>query len=71
MTTQTTFADILEAAEQLPIEDQENLIHILKNRLRDQKRAQLIQDVYEAQQELLQGKCKPVTPEQIMEEILS
>jgi hypothetical protein len=71
MTIQTTFADILEAAEQLPIEDQENLIHILKNRLRDQKRAQLIQDVYEAQQELLQGKCKPVTPEQIMEEILS
>jgi hypothetical protein len=69
--TQATFAEILEAAEQLPLEDQENLIHILKNRLREQKRAELVNDVNEAQQEFAQGQCKPVTPEQIMEEILS
>lgn len=67
----TTFAEILEAAEQLPLEDQENLIHILKNRLREQKRAELVKDVNEAQKEFAQGQCKPVTPEQIMEEILS
>ena len=71
MMTQTTFADILEAAEQLPLEDQENLIHILQNRLRDQKRAELVRDIHEAQQEFAQGKCKPVTPEQIIEDILS
>jgi hypothetical protein len=69
--TQATFAEILEAAEQLPLEDQENLIHILKNRLREQKRAELVKDVNEAQKEFAQGQCKPVTPEQIMEEILS
>jgi hypothetical protein len=69
--TQATFAEILEAAEQLPLEDQENLVHILKNRLREQKRAELVKDVNEAQQEFAQGQCKPVTPEQIMEEILS
>jgi Spy/CpxP family protein refolding chaperone len=77
--TQVTFADLIEAAEQLPIEEQEDLIHILKNRLRDsakptvheRKRAELIKDVAEAQQEFAQGKCKPLTPEQIMEEILS
>ena len=67
----TTFAEILEAAEQLPPEEQENLIHILKNRLREQKRAELVKDVNEAQKEFAQGQCKPVTPEQIMEEILS
>jgi hypothetical protein len=33
--TQATFADLIEAVEQLPIEEQEDLIHILKNRLRD------------------------------------
>ncbi|CCH93311.1 conserved hypothetical protein [Microcystis aeruginosa PCC 9432] len=71
MAIQTTFAEILEAAEQLPLEDQENLIHILQNRLRDQKRTELVRDVQEAQQEFAQGQCQPLTPEQIMEEILS
>ena len=71
MAIQTTFAEILEAAEQLPLEDQENLIHILQNRLRDQKRTELLRDVQEAQQEFAQGQCQPLTPEQIMEEILS
>jgi hypothetical protein len=69
--TQVTFADLIEAAEQLPIEEQEDLVHILKNRLRDRKKAELIKDVAEAQQEFAQGKCKPLTPEQIIEEILS
>jgi len=68
---QSTFADILEAAEQLPLEDQENLIHILQNRLRDHKRAALVRDVHQAQQEFAQGKCHPVTPEQVLEELLS
>jgi hypothetical protein len=71
MTTQTTFAEILEAADQLSLEDQENLIHILQNRLRDQKRMELVRDVQEAQQEFAQGQCQPMTPEEIMEEILS
>ncbi len=71
MAIQTTFAEILEAAEQLSLEDQENLIHILQNRLRDQKRTELIRDVQAAQQEFAQGQCQPMTPEQIMEEILS
>ena len=67
---QATLVDILEAAEQLPLEDQENLIHILQNRLREQKRVALVKDVREAQQEFAQGKCQPVTPEQLIEEIL-
>ncbi|MCA2504699.1 MAG: hypothetical protein IM550_22335 [Microcystis sp. M54BS1] len=71
MAIQTTFAEILEAAEQLPLEDQENLIHILQNRLRDQKRTELVRGVQEAQQEFAQGQCQPLTSEQIMEEILS
>ncbi|MFM7580696.1 MAG: hypothetical protein ACKN9E_10140 [Microcystaceae cyanobacterium] len=69
--TKATFAEILDATEQLPLEDQENLIHILKNRLRDQKRTELVKDIYEAQQEYAQGQCQPVTPQQIMEEILA
>ena len=69
--TITTFAEILEAADKLPPEDQENLINILQNRLRDQNRAEKIRDVQEAQKEFAEGECQPVTPEQLMEEILS
>ncbi len=68
---QISFADILEAAEQLSVEDREDLIRILQNRLREQKRADLISDVRESEQEFARGKCQPVTPEQLMKEILS
>jgi len=67
----TTFAEILESADQLSLEDQEDLIIILQNRLRDRRRAERVRDVQEAQQEFAEGKCQPVTPEQLMEEILS
>ncbi len=69
--TQITFSDILAAADELPLQDQETLSHILQNRIREQKRADLIKDVQDAQQEFTQGKCQPMTPEQLMEEILS
>jgi hypothetical protein len=69
--TQITFATILDAADQLPLEDQENLIDILQKRLRDHLRAELVQEVQQAQQEFAQGQCKIATPQQIIEEILS
>jgi len=73
MTTipETTFTKILEAADRLQLEDQEDLIRILQNRLRDRRRAELIQDVQDAQQEFSLGECKPVTPAQLMEELLA
>ena len=69
--TQITFETILDAADQLPLEDQENLIDILQKRLRDHRRAELVQEVQQAQQEFAQGQCKIATPQQIIEEILS
>ena len=38
--------------------------------LDDQKRAALIKDIQQAQQEFAEGKCHPVTPSQLMKEIL-
>jgi len=69
--TKATFAEILESADQLPPEDQENLILILQSRLRDHRRAERVRDVQEAEQEFAEGKCQPVTPEQLMKEILA
>ena len=68
---QMTFSDILEAVEQLPFEEHEDLIRILQNRLREKNRANLIKDVRESEQEFAQGECQPVTPEELMREILS
>jgi hypothetical protein len=38
---QTKFADVLEAVEELPTEDKEELIRILQNRLNEARRNQL------------------------------
>lgn len=70
MIKQTSFAEILEIADQMPLEDQENLIRILQNRIREHHRKDRIRDVQEAQQEFIEGKCQVVTPEELMEEIL-
>jgi hypothetical protein len=71
MIVETTFAKVLEAADQLLPEEQEDLIHILQKRLHDHRRFELIRDVQEAQQEFALGLCKLVTPEQLMEELLA
>ncbi|NER24488.1 MAG: hypothetical protein F6J96_28060 [Symploca sp. SIO1C2] len=71
MMTKATFAEILESADQLPLEDQENLILILQSRLRDHRRAERVRDVQEAEKEFAEGKCQPATPEQLMKEILA
>jgi hypothetical protein len=47
------------------------LIQILENRIRAQKRATLVKEVQAAQQEFEQGNCQSVTPEQLMGEILA
>jgi transcriptional regulator of heat shock response len=71
MMTQKTFTEILDAADELSPEEQENLIDILQKRLRDRQRAEIAKDVREAQQEFAEGKCQAVTPAQLMEEILA
>jgi hypothetical protein len=68
---QKTFVEILEAAEELPQEDRESLIDILQKRLRDRRRSQIFEDIRAAGQEFMEGKCQAVTPEQLMEKILS
>ncbi|MBI4459473.1 MAG: hypothetical protein HY648_05390 [Acidobacteria bacterium] len=65
------FGEILEAADELPVEDQESLIAILKSRLRERLRAELAKDIQEAGKEFEKGGCRPITPDELMREILS
>jgi hypothetical protein len=63
------FGEVLEAIDTLSLEDQETLEGILRRRIIERRRAELVQDVQEAQQEFQAGQCRPVTPEELMQEI--
>src|SRR5690242_3506158 len=62
MTNHLQFREILEGAEKLSAEDQETLVQVLKNRLREHRRAELAREVQAAQKEFSEGRCQPVTP---------
>lgn len=64
------FNDVLELADTLPIDEREDLVEILHNRIREQKREQLLRDIQESEREFRNGEFKAVTPDELMKEIL-
>ena len=64
------FGEVLENIEALSLEDQEILKEILHRRLIERRREELVHDVQQAQQEFQAGDCRPVTPEELMNEIM-
>jgi hypothetical protein len=64
------FNDILEAANDLPIDDQETLIDILNRRIHDIRRAEIVKDVKSAQKEYSKNQCRPTTPDDLMKELI-
>jgi hypothetical protein len=66
-----TFGEILEAADKLPLVQQESLVDILRRRMISHRRAELAKDVEEAEREFQEGRCSPATPEELISEILS
>jgi hypothetical protein len=63
--------EVLEAAEGLPLEDQENLAEILHRRVVERRREELVREVREARQEYEEGGCHAVTPDDLLSEILA
>ena len=70
MTSLTPFGEVLEAADRLSLDEQEELIAILHRRLAQAARQRLVADVQEARQEFAEGRCSPATPDELMREIL-
>jgi hypothetical protein len=66
-----TFNDILEDADKLPLEDQEVLIDILNKRIHDDRRKEILRDIKSAQDEFSKKQCRPISPEDLMKELLS
>lgn len=63
------FAEVLEAADHLSQEEQEELIAILRRRLTQAARQRLAAEIQEARQEFTDGRCLPATPDEVMREI--
>ena len=71
MEKSASFAEVLEAADGLPLDDQESLAEILHRRVIERRRAGLAREVREARQEYEQGRCRPATTDELMGEILA
>jgi hypothetical protein len=70
MTHVMPFGEVLEAADHLSHDEQQELIAILNRRLAVAARKRLAAEVQEARQEFAQGRCLPATPDQLMREIM-
>ena len=64
-----TFADIVDAADRLSADEQLTLLEILRRRLAEREREQLVRDVADARAEFAGGGAQPVTVKQLMDEV--
>ncbi|TEU17754.1 MAG: hypothetical protein E3J21_07610 [Anaerolineales bacterium] len=64
------FGEVLEVVDKLSLEEQETLIEIVRRRVIERRREELAKEIQDAQKEFQAGHCHPVTPDELMTEIL-
>jgi len=69
MEEDTVFDNILNAVDALSVEDQRDLIEILRRRLVENRRDQLADDIRSATGEFADSKCRTANPEDLTSEI--
>jgi len=65
------FDQVLEQVEQLSDDAQRELVDLVRRRLAERGRQQILQDVRDGLQEYAEGKAKATTVEDLMREIRS
>jgi hypothetical protein len=65
----SSFQQVIETIEALPLDDQITLIELMQNRLKQQKRQTLLQQVAEAEQDYTAGNVKRGTVADLMAEL--
>lgn len=63
-----TFSDVVDAADELSVEEQEALLDILRRRIAERNRKQLVREVAAARAEFAQGATRPASAKEIVEE---
>jgi len=71
METPPSFAEILEAADNLSLDDQMELIEVLRHRVAERRRDLLAEDIQQTRREFEAGQCRPTPPEKILRDLLS
>jgi hypothetical protein len=71
MSQQNAFADVLDAAEQLDVEAQAELVAVLSRRLAERGRERVAATVAQARREFAAGQCQPMTAAEILREAQS
>ena len=66
-----SFNEILEAADQLSVDEQATLIEVLRHRIIERRREDLAREIQEARRELEAGQCHPTTPADLLKDLLS
>jgi len=66
-----TFAQVLDSADELGVEEQESLVEVLQRRLAERRREILLEAVKSARREFKAGSCRPATPKQIVKPIFA
>jgi hypothetical protein len=67
----TKFAQVLDSAGDLAVDEQESLVELLQHRLVEHRRAELVAAAKSARREFKEGRCRPATPAQIAKRLLA
>ncbi len=67
----TKFAQVLDSAGELALDEQESLVEVLQHRLAEHRRAELVIAVKSARREFKEGRCRSATPSQIVKHLFS
>ncbi len=65
------FGDVLEAVDALPLEEQQELMEVVRRRVIERRRRELAGEIAEAEAEYDAGGCEPKSADELMREILS
>ena len=71
MSGQIVFADVLDAAEQLDVDAQAELVAVLSRRLAERGRERVATAVAQARREFAAGQCQAMTAAELVREALS
>jgi len=64
----TAFSKILAAADGLSVDEQVILLEMLRRRIAERNRAELVRDVAEAHAESSSGRARPASAKEIVDE---
>lgn len=71
MSVARTFDEVLDAIERLPVEQQADLVDVVRRRLAERRRQQVIADAREARAEHAAGNTRATSVDELMREIES